>query len=231
MSRRLVVPKSSLHLILTALEGRGYLQKNVHTRRYRFGLKLINLGGTALSNLELRDEAKPFLENLMRGTELTAHMAVLDRNQAVIVEKIEAPGLIRIATWIGGQLPLHCTALGKALLAFLPDHEMERRIRTSGPKRHNNRTIVSINALKQELAKVRRLGYSIDDEEDEIGCRCIGAPVFDSTRTVVATVSVSGTTSQIPVDGMDTLGTLVKHTAASISSYTGYGGPIFRSGG
>jgi DNA-binding IclR family transcriptional regulator len=222
LSRRLNVPKSSLHLLILTLERRGYLQKNSETNKYHFGTKLISLSRTALENLELREEAKPFLQALMQKTKLTVHMAILERNEAVIIEKIESHGLIQVATWIGRRMDLNCTGVGKALIAFLPEQTFDLQVKKMGLAKHNSKSIVSINKLKRDLEQVRRLGYALDDEEDEIGLRCIGAPVFSSEEVVVAAVSVAGTTSQIPLEKVRTIAKDVKYAAASISSNLGY---------
>lgn len=223
LSRKLGLPKSSVHLLVTTLESRGYLQKNSQTGKYCFGLKLVSLSRTALESLELREEARPFLEALMKKTGLTVHMAVLERNEAVIIEKIEAPGLIKVATWIGRRMDVNCTGAGKALIAFLSDEEFETQIRGRGLAKHNDNTIVSINKLKRELMRIRELGYALDDEEDEIGLRCVGAPIFDSSSRVVAAISVAGTTSQIPIERVEAIAEVLKQTAATISSHLGYG--------
>jgi len=221
MSRRLGIPKSSTHLILNTLERRGFLQKNTQTGRYCFGLRLVSLSRSALENLDLREEAKPFLQSLMRKTGLTVHLAVLERNEAVIVEKVEAPGLLKLATWIGRRLDVNCTGVGKALIAFLPEDEFEQVIRAKGFPRHNDRTLISTSALKRELAEVRQLGYAFDDEEDESGLRCVGAPIFDAHQRTVAAVSVAGTTSQIPLERVPALAGTVKQAAEAISERLG----------
>lgn len=222
VSRRLSLPKSSVHLILTTLERRGYLQKNSHTGKYHFGLKLVSLSRTAIESLELREEAKPFLDMLMRKTRLTVHMAVLERNEAVIIEKIQPLGLIQLATWIGRRMDVNCTGAGKALIAFVPPDEFDREIKSKGLAKHNHKTIVSLNKLRLELSRIRELGYAFDDEEDEIGLRCIGAPVFDNTERVVAAISVSGTTVQITMERVPALARTVTKTAAAISAQLGY---------
>jgi DNA-binding IclR family transcriptional regulator len=222
ISRKLGLPKSSTHLILGTLEARGFLQKSTQTGRYGFGLKLVSLSRNALENLDLREEARPFLQALGQSTGLGVHMAVLDRNEAVIIEKVEAPGLLKFATWIGRRLDINCTGVGKALIAFLSEDEFGEQIRTKGFARHNENTITSVARLKRELAQVRERGYAVDDEEDEIGVRCIGAPIFgDSSRTVAA-ISVAGTTHQIPLERVPALAAMVKQTAAAISSRLGY---------
>jgi DNA-binding IclR family transcriptional regulator len=221
MSQRLRIPKSSTHLILATLERRGFLQKNTQTRRYSFGLQLVSLSRSALENLDLREEARPFLQTLMQKTSLTVHMAVLERNEAVIIEKVEAPGLLRLATWIGRRMDVNCTGVGKALIAFLPNDEFDQLIRTKSFARHNARTIISINAFKQEIVRIRQRGYALDDEEDEIGFRCVGVPIFDESQKAVAAISVSGTINQISIDRVPRLANIVKQLAEKLSSRLG----------
>jgi len=222
IGRRLKIPKSSAHLILTTLERRGFLQKNTQTGRYHFGLQLVSLSRTALENLDLREEGKPFLHSLMQQTGLTVHMAVLERDEAVIVEKVEAPGLVRLASWIGRRLDINCTGVGKALVAFLPDEDLEDLIKTKDFARHNQRTIVSKSALKKELMLVRQSGYALDNEEDEPGVCCLGAPVFDENGKAVAAISVAGTTSQIGPDRIPVLARQVMQAARGMSTRLGF---------
>jgi DNA-binding IclR family transcriptional regulator len=222
IGRQLRIPKSSAHLILTTLERRGFLQKNTQTGRYHFGLQLISLSRSALENLDLREEAKPFLRRLMQETGLTVHMAVLERDEAVIIEKVEALGLVRLASWIGRRLDLNCTGVGKVLLAFLPEDALHDLLRTAVFARHNSRTIISKGALRRELMLVKQSGYALDDEEDEPGLRCIGAPVFDENGKAVAAISVAGTTSQIGIDCVPILARQVTQAARGISSRLGY---------
>lgn len=222
IGRRLSIPKSSAHLILTTLERRGFLQKNTQTGRYHFGLQLISLSRSALENLDLREEARPFLRRLMEETRLTVHMAVLERDEAVVIEKVEAPGLVRLASWIGRRLDVNCSGVGKALIAFLPTDELNHLLNTKEFARHNRRTIVSKSALRRELALVREAGYAVDNEEDDLGVCCIGSPVFDSSGRAVAAISIAGTTSQIGIDRIPILGRLVMGAARRTSVRLGY---------
>jgi len=222
IGRRLKIPKSSAHLILTTLERRGFLQKNTQTGRYHFGLQLVSLSRSALENLDLREEARPFLRSLMQESGFTVHMAVLERDEAVIIEKVEAPGLVRLASWIGRRLDVNCTGVGKILIAFLPNEELDYLLRTKEFARHNRRTIVSKSALRRELALVKKSGYALDNEEDEPGVLCIGAPVFDQNGKAVAAISIAGTTSQIGIARVPPLARLVMRVARGISSRLGY---------
>jgi DNA-binding IclR family transcriptional regulator len=218
LSRRLGLPKSSVHLILRTLERRGYLQKQSAGGRYRFGMKLIALSRAALDGVELRDQARPPLAALSQRTGLTVHMGVLERSEIVIIERIESASSVRVVSWIGRRMDLNSTAVGKALIAHLPEADFDAEVRASQLARHNDRTIASMSALRRELDRVRQLGYAICDEEDEIGVRCVGAPILNHHGYAVAAISVAGTTTQIPPDRVVELGAQVKAAAAEISS-------------
>jgi len=185
-------------------------------------LQLVSLSRSALENLDLRDEAKPFLRSLMQESGFTVHMAVLERDEAVIIEKVEAPGLVRLASWIGRRLDVNCTGVGKVLLAFLPDDELDYLLKTKEFARHNSRTIISKSALRRELKRIKQSGYSLDNEEDEPGVCCIGAPVFDEDGKAIAAISIAGIASQIGTDRVPILARLVTRVAGSISARLGY---------
>jgi len=221
ISRRLGLPKSSTYLIVETMERQGFLRKNCQTGRYCLGLKMIRLSRSALENLDLREEAKPFLRSLMQETNLIVHMAVLDGTEAVIVEKVATPGMLLVPTWVGRRLDVNCTSVGKALLAFTHEDELDEIVQLKSFPKRNDNTITSPSALKRELARVRIMGYSIDDEEDEIGERCVGAPIFDADSAIIASISVAGTVSQVPSERIPALADSVKRTAAQISSRLG----------
>lgn len=217
ISRNLALPKSSTFLVLATLVHRGYLQKNSETGNYYFGVNLVKLSRKVLENLDLRDVAKPFLNSLMKKTGLAVHLAVLADNEAVLIDRashrISGVG----ADWVGRTLDINCTGVGKALVAFLSEDEFNHLIRAKSFAKHNENTIVTVKGLKRDLARVRELGYAVDDEEDEIGLRCVGAPIFDAEQKPVAAVSVAGTTEDIPLDRVQTLATILRQTAAEIS--------------
>jgi len=220
ISRRLGLPKSSTHVLIRTLEGAGYLKSSKISGRFCFGLKLVSLSNMALENLDLREQARPFLQDLMVRTGLTVHLAILEGAEAVIIEKVEAPGMLRLATWVGKRLDANSSGVGKALLAFGGEENPSQRF--SRPMaRYNKNTISSPERLARELRKVRELGYSFEDEEGEIGFRCIGAPIFDSGNRAIAAISIAGTTSQIPNDRLARFADLVKCTAGHISARLG----------
>ena len=218
--RRLGLPRSSVHCHLLTLERLGYLHRDEQNGRYMFGLKFFSLANHAIEGLGLRRLGGPHLYALMRKTGMTVHMGVLDRHEAVLIEAIDSPGSCRIGTWVGRRMPVHCTAIGKALVCSWSDEQIEQLI-ARGLTRYIENTIASASKLKAHLAATRTLGYSIDDEEEAIGSRCIGVPVVDGGGRIVAAVSVAGNTEQIDSDRFAALAKEVKATATSISQQLG----------
>lgn len=217
ISRRLDLPKSSVYRILTTLEDEDCVHRNPETGRFSLGTKLIGFSKAALEGPELREQAMPFLTWLWQTTALTVHMAILEHKQAVLIAKLEPPGQPTVGTWIGRAMDLNSTAAGKALIAFLPPDELARQFNTAAFVRHNDRTIVTMARLRRELARVRECGHSLDDEEDELGVRCVGAPVLLGDR-VVAAVSVAGFLDQMSEKRVELVAACVKRTAMSISA-------------
>jgi DNA-binding IclR family transcriptional regulator len=219
ISRNLSLPKSSTYVALTTLEERGYIKKDLQTGRYSFSLKLWDLSRRVLEHLylHLRGTAKPHLDALMRKTGLFVHLAVLEGSEAVIIEMAEPLELRVGPDWIGRRLDLHCSRVGKAQLAFLGEGRLPQLITVSRFARHNDNTIVTVPRLERELNHVRELGYALDDEEGVIGVRCVGVPLLDGQREVVAAISVAGPTDQIPPDRVPILAQMLKQTATEIS--------------
>lgn len=218
---QLGMPRSSTHCLLVTLERAGYVYRDHLTHRYRLGLRLLGLANMALSHIGLRDLAKPALRQLVERTGLTAHMGVLDGAEGVLIEKMEPPGPVRPATWVGKRMGLNCTAIGKALLASLSDLQLEHLIHKHGLLRHNENTIVSVKKLKQDCETIRKVGYAVDDEEEELGMRCVGAPVLNERLEAVAAISVTGTTTQIHSGNIQALAQEVKAAAMKISAQLG----------
>ena len=197
LTRYLELPKSSVYCLLRTFEENGYLYKHSSSGKYRLTPRLSDLARCALNGMSLREQARPFLKNLSEQTGITAHLAVVERGSCILIEKLSPAGSFRSATWVGKQVSLHCTAIGKALAAWLPEPMVERIVSEHGLMRYNDNTICSFRKLKEELALVRERGYSLDDEEEEIGVRCLGAPIFNANSEAVGAISIVGTTTQI----------------------------------
>src|SRR5579864_432962 len=215
LTRKLQLPRSTCHALLLTFERCGFMERDSETGRYRLGFKLYTLANKSLSGIRLRDQAAPVLRRLTLETGLTAQLAVLVEHEAVLIDRVEAPGTPKIATWVGKRMGLHCTGLGKALIAHLPEHKVEELVLKQGLLRHNENTIASTKKLRLACESVRQLGYAIDDEEDEIGIRSIGATVLDGKRQVVASIGVCGYTPQI--ENISALACQVRQAAMTLT--------------
>lgn len=217
ISRQLSIPKSSACYILRTLESGGYLRREEASGKYRLGLRLLNLGRGVLAGYELREIAVTTMRSLVERTELTAHLAVLDRNEAVYIEKVEAPGFIKMDTWIGRRMFVHSTSVGKVLVAHLPRPEVEVIVREQGFKKRTPKTITTSARFFAELAHVREQGYAVDDEENSVGARCLAVPVMDEREKVIAAIGLSGTISQLDEMSIPRVAELAREAARRIT--------------
>ncbi len=216
ISRKLAIPKSSAHVIVVTLERLGYVQRKPDSLNYHLGLKAYGLGRGMMKNLSIAEVALPHLRVLVDQIHLPAHLAVPDGDQGVYIEKVDAPGLIKIDTYVGRRMDLHCTGVGKVILAYGSEEVVERTLAKQAYIRHTRNTITSSRALRREIARVRGLGYAVDDEEEELAVRCVAVPVFHQSGRFAAGLSVTGTTAQIPLEAIEPLADQLKRAAAAI---------------
>ena len=224
LHRKLRIPKSSASYILRALVKHGYLRRDRESNRYYLGLKVVGLSHRALAALDVREIAAVSSRAILRmvdTTQLTAHVAIYDREEAVYVEKIDAPGFVKMNTWVGRRLQLHSTSVGKVLAAFMPREEMEAMLSRRGLYGRTPRTVTSVPKLLKELERVREQGYALDDEENSLGVRCIAAPIFNAEGQIEAALGVSGTTHQFERSQVPKMAELVKAAARKISHQLG----------
>src|SRR6266446_4016958 len=148
------------------------------SRTRRLGLKAYGLGRGMMKNLSIADIALPHLRVLVDQIHLPAHLAIPDGEQGVFIQKVDAPGLIKIDTYIGRRMDLHCTAVGKVILAFGSSDVLERVLAKQVYIRHTRNTITSPKLMHREVLRIRKSGYAVDDEEEEPGVRCVAVPVY-----------------------------------------------------
>jgi DNA-binding IclR family transcriptional regulator len=195
--QKLQLPRSTAHALLLTFQRCDYVKRDEETGRYLLGFRLHSVANMALHGAGLRGNSATILYQLMQDTGLTVHLAVLDHGEAILIDRVEPPGAPRVATWVGKRMGLHCTALGKSLIARLPADELDSLVNRQGLIRYNENTITSIKKLRMTCDRIQQLGYAIDDEEEEIGVRCIGAPVYSSNGQLLAAISISGSTMQL----------------------------------
>lgn len=218
ISRKLKIPKSSVHVIMVTLERLGYVQKRANSLNYGLGLRAYGLGMSMVKNLSISDVAVPYMRVLVNEMCLPAHLAVPDGEQGLYIQKVDSPGLIKIDTYVGRRMDLHCTGVGKVILAFGPPEILERMLQKQLYIRHTRNTITSPRQLRSEIATIRKLGYAVDDEEEELAVRCVAVPVRHPDGRFAAALSVVGTTEQIPTSAIESVADRLKETASAILS-------------
>lgn len=216
LSRKLQIPKSTTHVIVLTLERLGYLTLDPWTRNYSLGLKVSGLGRGLMKSLSLPDTALHPMQWLVEVTRCTAQLAVMADDQAMYIQKVEGPGLIQFDSYVGKRTNLHCTGVGKILLAYAPEPKREHILNKKSFARYTNKTITSPSLLRKHLIKVRQRGYAIDDEEEELEVRCVAAPVFNQFGDFMAALTIAGTVGQIRDENIDDLAQYVIQAANRI---------------
>jgi DNA-binding IclR family transcriptional regulator len=194
ISQALKLHKSTAHRLIMVMERHRLIEKNSNSGKYRLGLKLFELGTRAVGQLDLRERARPFLERAVIETGETVHLCVYDDGEVVYLDKVEPARSVRLTSSVGRRNPAYCTAVGKAILAFSPDAEVELAAAKYGFRQLTRNTLANTLELKAELARVRKVGYALDNEEHEEGVCCVGAPVWSFSSQPIAAISVSGPT-------------------------------------
>lgn len=190
--QRMDLRKSTAHRALMALERTGLIER-APANRYRLGLKLYDMGSRAVEQIDLRSRLHPFLRKLALRVGETVHLGVLHKTRVVYIDKIEPINRrVCISSRTGTSNPVYSTSMGKAILAYLPQDEVAAIVRDIRFVGFTSKTLNSTEELMAALERVRRRGYAIDDEEMEIGTRCVGAPILDSNQRAIAALSVSG---------------------------------------
>ena len=224
LSGRLGYSKSTVHNLLTTLKSRGYVELDTETKRYSLGVKLLTLSQSIRANVEIRDVAAPLLRQLGQLSGEAVYLTILHDDHSVYIYAIEPSGRLANRSVIGLQVPLHCTAVGKARMAFLSEEEIDRIVKRVGLPRFTANTITDPVQLKAELELIRQRGYAVDREEHEVAIRCVGAPIRDETGAVIASCSVSGPTGRMTDECIAELAPEVMRVADAISRRLGYGG-------
>jgi DNA-binding IclR family transcriptional regulator len=216
LARRLGLHKSTASRLLATLEKRGLVEQDEETGKYRLGLVVIRLAERAERTLDLRAIAMPELDRLARVTHETTGLGVLDGDQMLTVAQADGPNLVAVGDWTGRAVPLHSVAAGKVLLASLPEREILRFVRR-GLDRFTDRTIVDLEPLLEELARVRRRGYATAFGEYDPALNAVAAPVHDARGSVIAAVDVWGPSFRVTPRRVPELVQQVREAAGAVS--------------
>jgi DNA-binding IclR family transcriptional regulator len=223
LAKRMGVAKSTAHRLASALLAEGMLEQNADNGRYRLGIQLFTLGALVRRRLDVTKQALPFLHALREQTGETVHLAVLDDIHVVYLFNLESDQAIRMRSYIGVRKPASCTAEGHVLLASRPP-DVVSRVLKSGLVARTPNTTTDTQVFLKALEDARRDGYSIDDEESEIGMRGVAAPVRDATGTVVAAIGFGGPSQRLTKKALRTAVPHLVAAADGISATLGYRG-------
>jgi len=218
------IPKSTAYLLLREMAQLRLVSVDDHGN-YRLGVRLIALGERAGAQLDIRDVARPHLEALMERTGLLCHLGVMDNDSAYYILKIESHSTISVRSYVGKRLSLHRSGVGKCLLAWQPEALREAVIASTDYTRVTPTTLVTPEALRDELSAIRSKGWGLDNGEDVPDVRCVAAPVFGADGSVAGAISVVGPAMQITDGVVAELAPQVVACARDISSDIGWGGP------
>jgi IclR family KDG regulon transcriptional repressor len=206
------VDKGSMSRILQTLSSYGFAEKDERTRKYILGPQIVRLSRTVLTRMPLRESAKPFLQKLVELTGECAHLAILARGEALYLDQVESPSALRVTTGVGTMAPLHCTALGKVLLAFA-DAPLAENLQS-----FTFRTITDPVSLRRHIEQVKNQGFALDDEEYNLGVRCIAVPVFDYRDHCVAAIGISSPISRLSLENITDVAKTVKEIGQTLTA-------------
>lgn len=223
LSRALDLHKSTAHGLLQTMVKHGYVRQETATGRYRLGHRVLVLSSAYLEHCDLRETARPYLRRLAEEHGETVHLVVMDDGQVVYVDKIDSPQSIRMVSSIGRRLPAHCTGVGKAVLAFLPEESMLSVVKKRGLSRFTEHTITTMEELAGELARIREEGVAYDREEIEEGLRCVAVPIIGFGQYPVGAISVAGPAWRLTAEKVAAVAGSLKEVAAEISRQMGEG--------
>lgn len=215
------LPVSTVHRFLANLVTAGFLNRDGEGT-HSLGIACFSIGQAAVGQLDIRRLSLPYLRELNQQTRETIHLTVRHGLSAVYVEKLDSPEPLRIHSRIGAAVPLYCTAVGKVMLAYMPEDEQQRILPNLNIQRQTSNSVGNLQELKAELYRVRKNGYACDLEENERHIRCVAAPIWDHTGSVQSSLSITAPTVRMPVARLRQLAPMIQRAGLQISAELGY---------
>ena len=222
IARALDLPKSTVSGLVHTLEANHLLTNNSSTHKYRLGTKLLEYSGILLYQIDLRAVALPYLENLLEWCNESANLAVWNDDHVIYIERLLGTNLLGMRSEIGKREPIHSTALGKAILSQLDEGELQGVIKKIDLVSKTPYTITNQADLLADIQTSRKRGYALDNEENELGGRCVAAPIFDYRNKPIAALSISAPVQRFPEEYIPAYGKKVREVASAISRHLGY---------
>ncbi len=222
LSQRIMMSKSTVYRFLQTMKTLGYVNQEGETDKYTLSLKLFELGGRALEHQDLIQIADVQMHRWGKLTKETLHLGALDENSVVYLHKIDSEYNLRMYSRIGRRCPLYSTALGKVMMAWLPEEEVRSMLAGVTLERFTEHTLANVDALLAELTQVREQGYAEDNEENENGLRCFGVPIYNRMGRIITGLSLSLPIVRFEESKRAELVSLLHEAAARISAELGY---------
>jgi IclR family acetate operon transcriptional repressor len=221
LSYQLGMPTATVHRLLSTFEELDFVEQDAEQGLWFVGLKAFTVGNAFLSRRDFVASARPHMHGLVERCGETANLGVIDDGEVVFISQVESREVMRMIVRLGSRSPIHASGVGKALLAYLPEQQLARILQQRGLARYTERSIDSPAQLRAELARIRQLGYALDDEEHAIGLRCVASAIFDQNGQALAAISLSGPKARVTDDRLDELGIAVRQTADEITQALG----------
>ena len=222
ISKQIDLHKSTVHRLLGTLIARGYVEQDAETNRYSLTMKLFELGNKKVEKLDVLTISKPYLRELADQTNEVVHLVIREGAEVIYIDKVEGDHTLRMHSRIGRRSPLYCTAVGKVMMVY--SDEQKRRVwwQKSNIEEKTPFTIIDYEKMQEEIKKIKAQGYALDEEENEIGVRCIGAPIFDHQGKVYAALSISGPATRMTAEKVDEFSIALLEYSQKISKELGY---------
>ncbi|UOQ44286.1 IclR family transcriptional regulator [Halobacillus salinarum] len=223
LSHHLDIPTTTVHRIVSTLLNFNMVKKDINTGKVLLGMHMVYLASKIIDSIDLRESARPYLEDLRDKTNEVIHLCVRENEEVVYIDKVESNQKVKIASKIGYRANLHCTGVGKALLTGLEDEEVRKILKNKGMTKYTETTIIDPEQMIKHLHEIKNKGYAIDNLEHEADIRCVAAPILDYTNKVIAAISIAGPETRVTNQKIEQeLAPLIKETALSISKSLGY---------
>jgi IclR family transcriptional regulator, KDG regulon repressor len=223
LSEQVGLSKSTVHRLLATLSNMNYVVKDSESDKYKLGLQVLFLSRNILNNNDIVNTAKPYLERLSLDVNETVHLCIEDRGEIVYIDKIESNQTIRMFSRVGNRAPMYCTAVGKILYSGMESDHFEELVSKVNFIPKTESTITTPEGLREEINKIKKQKYALDNIENEEGIRCIAAPIYNHTGKIIASFSISGPSNRVTMDKInDTLIDKMRQTSLDISRNLGY---------
>ncbi|MGD1155404.1 MAG: IclR family transcriptional regulator [Terriglobia bacterium] len=222
LSRRLHLHVSTVHRLLVNLVRHGFVEEDPISGGYQLSYRVLRMGLRVLDRLDFRRAAQPLLRDLNLRTKETVHLAILQEGQAISIEKFGSPQPVGLDARLGGAMPLHCTGVGKTLLAYQSDELLNQIAQAPGLTRMTSHTITALPQLRRELERIREQGYALDQEEAVDGLRCVAGAIFNHAGQIVAAFSVAGPATRMTAARIPEIAQMVRETSQQISYRLGF---------